>query len=115
MKFSYNILGNIHLFGYCLNLYENLMEKLLMKNSVAALCLFKHFIMNNINKLLKPQTSLTPTATNYSNIGELLMLESLLTQLSNIFMPEQLVYFLKNYDWNYLEHSICLEALHLIY
>lgn len=102
MQYSYQVAANKHLFNYVLPLYECLMGKLVQRASIAPLLVFRHLVYNNIQRALQGG-------------GNLIVLEALLCQLGNVFEHAYLVYFMKNYDWNYLELSICQESLNLLY
>jgi hypothetical protein len=70
------------------------MEKLIQKTSITPLLIYKHVVFNNIDKVLK-------SGKNF------VMLEILLSQVDNLFSKTYLLYFMKNYDWNFMEVPIC--------
>lgn len=70
------------------------MEKLIQKASITPLLIYKHVVLNNIDKVLK-------SGNNF------VMLEILLSQVDNLFSKTYLLYFMKNYDWNFMEVPIC--------
>ena len=49
------------------------------------------------------------------NFSQLVLLETILTQISNIFDRRYLEYFLKLYDWNFMEEDICLSSIKYLY
>jgi hypothetical protein len=70
------------------------MDKLIQKASITPLLIYKHVVFNNIDKVLK-------SGNNF------VMLEILLNQVDSLFSKAYLYYFMKNYDWNFMEVSIC--------
>jgi len=70
-------------------IYEPLLDKLLERPNIAALLLFKHVVMNNLELAIKGKLSY-------------MFLEGLLSQVCNLFTQKRLEYFMRNYDWNYL-------------
>lgn len=106
MQLSYQVLTNRHLFSYLLPIYEHLLAKLTQRPSLVPLLLFRHVVFNNLAKLLSP---------GGAPGGSHLLLEVLLSQLAAIFEGETLRYFMRNYDWNFLEVPVCQQSLHLLY
>lgn len=104
IQLSHQVLTNKHLFAYILPIYENLLTRLTQRPSLVPLLLFKHLVLNNLTKLL-----------GGAGIGGLVLLEALLGQVAALFQGETLLYFMRHYDWNYLELPVCQQALHLLY
>ena len=93
---------NKQLFNHTLPIYSVLIYKLIQRPSVTALLLYKHTVLNNIQKIL-------------SEGGNYLILEALLGELTALFRPRLMEYFMRNYDFNFLEVPICQESLHVLY
>lgn len=68
------------------------------------LYLYANVVINNLRKLMKEGV-----------MGRYLILETLLSQMSAIFQDKYLAYFLKLYDWNFMEEDICLETIKILY
>lgn len=60
-------------------------------------------------------TSLSNVINQFPSFSQLLLYQILLDQVANLFMGSQLVYFLKVYDWNFMEEDICLNSIKLLY
>jgi hypothetical protein len=64
-------------------------------------------------------TSIAQSASSSSqikyNYNQLVLLETILTQICNLFEYGQLEYFLKLYDWNFMEEDICLNSIKYLY
>ena len=102
IQFSYHVANNPHLYSYLLPIYDSVLEKLMQRPAITALLVFKHLILNNVEKILKMNCSC-------------ILLEGLLRELSKIFSKNKLQYFMRHYDWNYLEVSICQQSLNILY
>jgi hypothetical protein len=76
-QFSYQIVNNPHLYSHLLPIYDLLLERLLQRPAITSLLLFKHLILNNIDKLLKTHSSC-------------LLLEGLLNELGKMFTKHHL-------------------------
>lgn len=78
------------------------MGRLLERPSMLPLLLFRHVVYNNVQRLLEQG-------------GSCILLEALLAQLSRLFTPPFLAYFMRHYDWNFLELPVCQQALNLLH
>lgn len=83
-------------------LYEEVMSWLVKKDCIIPLLLYTHVVVNNLVGLQRKG-------------GELLKLEIILTQLVKVFEPPYLDYFLRLYDWNFMEEDICHQSLNILY
>lgn len=79
------------------------MIRLIERPSIVPLLLFKHVVINNLQKLLSGGNNCY------------IILEVLLSQVSGLFEHRALNYFMRNYDWNYLETPVCQDTLRILY
>ena len=93
----------MNLFNTLVSLYENLIVKLIEKESISPLVIYTHIVFNNLKKVL------------VNGGGSILSLEILINLLSQTFNSDMLKYFIKNYDWNFIENSIIQDTLHILY
>ena len=84
------------------------------------LYLFTNVVVNNLKKLMgdgdKDVTLSSGMGNPYQHIvGRYVILETILEQMSQLFQNNYLGYFLKLYDWNFMEEDICLETVKILY
>ena len=93
------------------------MPLLIEKESMIPLYLFANVVLNNLKKLMgDEEKTASSNGTSEKNVaGRFVILETILSQVSRIFQKQYLTYFLKLYDWNFMEEDICLEAIKILY